>query len=85
MKTIKIHEVGPRDGLQMEEKTVPTSQKIDWIKKLAASGVDYVQIGSFVHPKYVPQMADTDDLFRYFNQPENNLNNVVLSGLVLNE
>ena len=85
MKTIKIHEVGPRDGLQMEEKTVPTSQKIDWIKKLAASGVDYVQIGSFVHPKYVPQMADTDDLFRYFNQPENKLNNVVLSGLVLNE
>ena len=69
MERILIHEVGMRDGLQMEHETVPTEKKIEWINNLAASGVDIIQIGSFVHPKYVPQMADTDELFQHFNQP----------------
>ncbi len=85
MPNIQIHEVGPRDGLQMEEVTVPTEVKIRWIDMLIASGVDIIQIGSFVHPKYVPQMADTDTLFRHYNRPENKPDGVVLSGLVLNE
>jgi len=85
MRKIQIHEVGPRDGLQMEHETVPTETKIKWIKTLVNSGVDIVQIGSFVHPKYVPQMADTDELFRYFSRPENKPVKTVLSGLVLNE
>lgn len=85
MQNIKIHEVGPRDGLQMEDEIVPTETKIKWIKTLIRSGVDVIQIGSFVHPKYVPQMADTDELFRYFNSPENKPENTILSGLVLNE
>lgn len=84
-KSLKIHEVGPRDGLQMEKQVVDTNTKIAWIKELAKSGMEIIQIGSFVHPKYVPQMADTDTLFSYFNQPENKLENVILSGLVLNE
>ena len=85
MERILIHEVGMRDGLQMEHETVPTEKKIEWINNLAASGVDIIQIGSFVHPKYVPQMADTDELFQHFNQPQNRPKDVILSGLVLNE
>jgi hydroxymethylglutaryl-CoA lyase len=84
MKTIKIHEVGMRDGLQMEKQVIPTKIKIEWIKKLLKSGLDIIQLGSFVHPKYVPQMADTDELFHYFNLPGNKPANVILSGLVLN-
>jgi len=69
----------------MEKTTVPTETKIRWIEQLIASGVDIIQIGSFVHPKYVPQMADTDELFRYFSQPGKKPEKVTLSGLVLNE
>lgn len=84
MKNIYIHEVGPRDGLQIEKQTVPTEIKIEWIKKLAETGIDIIQVGSFVNPKRMPQMADTDELFKYFTLPENKLNNVTLAGLVLN-
>jgi hydroxymethylglutaryl-CoA lyase len=84
-KDIKIHDVGMRDGLQMESEPVPTITKIQWIEELTASGIDIIQIGSFVHTGKVPQMADTDDLFNHFNKPENKLKNVILSGLVLNE
>ena len=82
---IIIHEVGPRDGLQVEVETVPTEQKIKWIEKLISSGIDIIQLGSFVNPKRVPQMADTDELFKYFNAPERKNDKVILSGLVLNE
>ena len=82
---IIIHEVGMRDGLQAENEVVATDQKIKWIKQLAETGVDILQIGSFVNPKRMPQMADTDELFNYFFKQENKLNNVLLSGLVLNE
>jgi hydroxymethylglutaryl-CoA lyase len=82
---IVIHEVGPRDGLQIEEQTVPLEQKIKWVKGLISSGVDIIQLGSFVNPKRVPQMADTQELFKYFLKPENKKNKAVLSGLVLNE
>src|SRR5664280_2382151 len=85
MKKIIIHEVGIRDGLQAEKEVVPTEQKINWIKKLAETDVDIIQIGSFVNPKKMPQMADTDELFNYFSRQENKLHNVTLSGLVLNE
>jgi len=74
-----------RDGLQAENEVVATDQKIKWIKQLADTGVDIIQIGSFVNPKRMPQMADTDELFNYFSKQENKLSNVVLSGLVLNE
>jgi len=74
-----------RDGLQAENEIVTTDQKIKWIKLLADTGVDIIQVGSFVNPKRMPQMADTDELFNYFSKQENKLSNVVLSGLVLNE
>jgi hydroxymethylglutaryl-CoA lyase len=85
MEKIIIHEVGMRDGFQAEEAVVPTEQKIIWIKKLAETGVDIIQVGSFVNPKRMPQMADTDELFSYFSRQENKLPNITLSGLVLNE
>jgi len=85
MTQIIIHEVGLRDGLQMEKRIVPTEQKIKWAEALIASGVDIIQLGSFVHPTKVPQMADTDLLFRYFNESAHKPGNVLLSGLVLNE
>ena len=78
-----LHEVGPRDGLQVEKQTVPTATKRAWIETLLDSGVDIVQVGSFVNPEKVPQMADTDTLFRELaSRPPGK---GVLSGLVLNE
>lgn len=85
MNNITIHEVGMRDGLQVEESIVPTEQKIKWIEQLMETGLDIIQVGSFVNPKRVPQMADTNDLFNYFSQPGRKKNSVTLSGLVLNE
>ncbi len=60
---ILIHEVGLRDGLQMESEPVPTITKMQWAETLADSGLDIIQLGSFVNPKVLPQMADTDELF----------------------
>jgi len=85
MNEITIHEVGLRDGLQVEKVTVPREQKIKWIEALMAAGVRVIQVGSFVHPEKVPQMADTDALFSYFSQSGKKPDPVVLSGLVLNE
>ncbi|HSP35319.1 MAG TPA: hydroxymethylglutaryl-CoA lyase [Thermoanaerobaculia bacterium] len=80
-----IHEVGPRDGLQIERKIVPTAAKIEWIEKLIESGVDAIQLGSFVNPEKVPQMADTERLFEYFNESERKPEKTALTALVLNE
>ena len=85
MKEIVLHEVGLRDGLQMESATVPTEQKLLWLRALMNSGLDIIQVGSFVHPAKVPQMADTDRLFTELASSGERLPNVVLSGLVLNE
>ncbi len=82
---ITLHEVGPRDGLQAETAVVPLETKIRWIEKLIASGIDIVQVGSFVHPGKVPQMADTDRIFEWFQRAERKPARTVLSGLVLNE
>ena len=57
---VKIVEVGPRDGLQNEPETVPVAVRIALIDKLTAAGLSVVESGSFVSPKWVPQMADTD-------------------------
>lgn len=85
MVEVIIHEVGLRDGLQIEKQVVPTEQKIAWIEALIDTGIDIIQLGSFVHPEKVPQMADTDRLFTHFSQPGLKARPVVLSGLVLNE
>ena len=83
MREIIVHEVGPRDGLQVEKQVVPTATKLAWIRSLISCGVDIVQVGSFVHPEKVPQMADTDQLFHALAGEEHG--STVLSALVLNE
>jgi hydroxymethylglutaryl-CoA lyase len=84
MSHILIHDVGMRDGLQIEEQTVPTDRKLDWIARLARSGVDMIQVGSFVNPLKMPQMADTDELFRRLGAAPRPPG-VIFTGLVLNE
>jgi hydroxymethylglutaryl-CoA lyase len=85
MNEIRIHEVGLRDGLQIEKQSVPLEKKIEWIDGLLAAGIDMVQLGSFVNPEKVPQMADTDKLFAHFSRKDKKPAAAVLSGLVLNE
>ncbi|MFD7434260.1 hydroxymethylglutaryl-CoA lyase [Streptomyces sp. NPDC059861] len=60
---IRIHEVGPRDGLQNEKAQVPTEVKAEFIRRLAEAGLTTIEATSFVHPKWVPQLADAEELF----------------------
>jgi hydroxymethylglutaryl-CoA lyase len=60
--TVRIHEVGPRDGLQNEKTTVPTAVKAEFIHRLADAGLRTIEATSFVHPKWVPQLADAEQL-----------------------
>jgi len=59
---IKIVEVGPRDGLQNEKQTVSVENKVDLVERLAAAGNRTVEAGAFVSPKWVPQMAASDEV-----------------------
>ena len=61
---VHIVEVGPRDGLQNEKVTIPTEAKIDYITALADAGLTTIEAGAFVSPKWVPQMADTAEVYR---------------------
>ncbi len=62
---VTVCEVGPRDGLQIAHGIMPTAAKIRWIEAIAAAGVAEIEVGSFVPPKLVPQMADTDAIVRH--------------------
>jgi hydroxymethylglutaryl-CoA lyase len=62
--TVKIVEVSPRDGLQNESKTVPTAVKIDFINRLSDTGLSVIEATSFVSPKWIPQLADHDEVFK---------------------
>ena len=59
---VTVYEVGPRDGLQNEPTTVPTSVKVEFIERLAAAGLAVVEATSFVHPRWVPQLADAAEM-----------------------
>jgi len=61
-KSVRMVEVGPRDGLQNEAKTVPTAIKVQLIDALADAGLTAIEAGAFVSPKWVPQMADTAEV-----------------------
>jgi hydroxymethylglutaryl-CoA lyase len=60
---VRIYEVGARDGLQNEKATVPTEVKAEFIRRLAGAGLTTIEATSFVHPKWVPQLADAEQLF----------------------
>lgn len=62
-QSVSIVEVGPRDGLQNEARIVPTSTKIQLVEALVKAGLKRLEVGSFVSPKWVPQMADSNKVF----------------------
>ena len=64
VKKITLCEVGPRDGLQNEKIYPSTENKIKLINALTEACVPVIEVGSFVSPKAVPQMADTDEVFK---------------------
>ncbi|MCY8995218.1 hydroxymethylglutaryl-CoA lyase [Bacillus inaquosorum] len=61
-KKVKIKEVGPRDGLQNEPEWIATEDKIAWINQLSQTGLSYIEITSFVHPKWIPALRDAIDV-----------------------
>lgn len=61
-KAVRLVEVGPRDGLQNESAVVGTEQKVELIDRLGAAGLKAIEVGSFVSPRWVPQMADTAEV-----------------------
>lgn len=63
-KRVRLVEVGPRDGLQNQAQHLSVTQKVELIERLAQAGLDYLEAGSFVHPQWVPQMADSDQVLR---------------------
>lgn len=77
---ILLEEQGLRDGFQNLEKTIPTDMKLRLIDQLIEAGIRRIQVASFVHPKWVPQMADADQLCQQLNKREG----IIYSGLVLN-
>lgn len=65
---IKIVEVGPRDGLQNEPKSLSVDEKVTFIRKLFEAGCSVIEAGAFVSPKWVPQMANSDQVFHQLSQ-----------------
>lgn len=61
-KSVIINEVGPRDGLQNEKKLISTNDKIYWINQLSNSGLKYIEVSSFVNPKWIPALADAREV-----------------------
>lgn len=70
-KKVTLIEVGPRDGLQNEASTLHVSDKIQLIDALSDTGLSHIECGSFVSPKWVPQMADSDAVLAGINRHEN--------------
>lgn len=69
-KEVVICEVGPRDGLQSEDKVLSVDEKVELIDKLSDAGYKVIEVGSFVSPKAVPQMASTDEVFKKIQKKE---------------
>lgn len=59
---VRIYEVGPRDGLQNEARSIPTETKLGYIERLVAAGLKEIEVTSFVSPRAIPQLADADEL-----------------------
>jgi len=67
---VKIYEVSPRDGLQNEKEIIPTDKKIKFIKLLSKTGLQHIEITSFVSPDWVPQLADHNEVANKVNQEQ---------------
>jgi hydroxymethylglutaryl-CoA lyase len=82
MPTVILEDESLRDGLQFEQKILALEDKLSLFRLLAGAGVKRLQVGSFVHPKVVPQMADTED---FIQTVRNEIPGVLLTALVLND
>ena len=80
-KNVTLNEVGLREGFQNLRMVYSTKLKLKVLDGLLKAGIRHIQLGSFVHPKVLPQMADAEELF--YSAPQ--LDNVVYSGFILNE
>ena len=78
---VELCDVGPRDGFQFEEQFIPTDVKVEVITALADAGVSRIQVTSFVHPEWVPQMRDAEAVCERLPDREG----VTYAGLVLNQ
>ena len=78
---VELCEVGPRDGFQLEDRFIPTRRKIEVIEALAEAGLRRIQVTSFVHPEWVPQMRDAEAVVAGLTERDD----VAYTGLVLNE
>ncbi len=77
---IRVVEVGPRDGLQNEPRTVPTGDKVAFVDALSKAGLPEIEVSAFVSPAWIPQLADADEVFRRIRREPG----VVYSALVPN-
>ena len=88
MDNVSILEVGPRDGLQNEQSLLTLEEKIEFVRKLSQTGLNRIELGSFVSPKWIPQMQDTGELVREVlkDQEERRIpKHIQFSALVPNE
>ena len=82
MPFVRLEDESLRDGLQFEQKILTLAEKVSLFRLLAAAGVQRLQVGSFVHPKVVPQMADTDE---FIQTVCGETPGVLITALVLND
>jgi hydroxymethylglutaryl-CoA lyase len=83
-KRARIVEVGLRDGLQNEAKNVPTQAKLELLNMLAKSGLTTIEAGSFVSPKWVPQMGDTPKIFEELRKKKDSYPGIAFTALTPN-
>ena len=83
-KVITICEVGLRDGLQNEKILLTTDQKLELLRGVVEAGMPVVEVGSFMSPKAVPQMADTDEVFRQIPPPSPPQSQIEFRALIAN-
>jgi hydroxymethylglutaryl-CoA lyase len=82
---VHVFEVGPRDGLQNEKERVPLKWKLEMISGLIHAGVRDLEVGAFVRPDRVPQMADTDQIYEAISTKKLNLKSATIWSLVPNQ
>ena len=75
---VTIVEVGPRDGLQAESQFLATEHKAELIRRLVQTGIEELEITSFVHPKWVPQLADAEQLLSELSVLTNDVTYIAL-------
>ena len=80
-KRVSIFEVGPRDGLQPEPEFIPTEKKIELVNRLTDAGCQRIEVTSFVHPKWVPQMADAKAVVAGIRRKEGVVYNALIPNL----